>query len=89
MNRDEFPYSLQPYATPANGGAESEGEGWVLCLYRAADEGERAWLRGNGFALQGRVWIREASSEASPDDPVETAPLEILAVAEPSPALDA
>ncbi|WP_207457493.1 hypothetical protein [Azospirillum sp. SYSU D00513] len=76
MTRDEFPYSLQPYATPADGGDGQEAQGWVLCLYRAADEGERTWLRDNGFTLQGRVWVRETPpDETAPDDPLPAEPV--------------
>lgn len=71
MTRDDFPYSLQPYATPAGGNAAADVEEWSLVLFRAADETERAWFRENGFVLQGRVWIRAAplSPEPPPDAP--------------------
>ena len=71
MTRDDFPYSLQPYATPAGGNAAADVEEWSLVLFRAADETERAWFRENGFVLQGRVWVRNApvSSEPPPDAP--------------------
>ena len=71
MTRDDFPYSLQPYATPAGGNATADVEEWSLVLFRAADETERAWFRENGFVLQGRVWVRSAplSPEPPPDAP--------------------
>ncbi len=76
MTRDDFPYSLQPYATPAGGNAAADVEEWSLVLFRAADETERAWFRENGFVLQGRVWVRTAplSPEPSPPDAPEPPP---------------
>lgn len=63
MTRDDFPYSLRAYATPA-GDDESGGADWSLFLYRATDPAEREWLRANGFTLQGRLWVRAVSAEA-------------------------
>lgn len=60
MTRDDFPFSLQPYATPDGGDAAADVEGWSLVLFRAADEAERAWFRDHGFTLEGRVWVRRA-----------------------------
>jgi hypothetical protein len=59
MTRDDFPYSLRAYATPA-GDDESGASEWSLFLYRATDPAERDWLRANGFTLQGRLWVRAA-----------------------------
>ena len=39
MTRDDFPYSLQPYAMPDDGGDGTQAcDGWTLVLFRAADE---------------------------------------------------
>ncbi|MCW2243810.1 hypothetical protein [Azospirillum canadense] len=67
MTRDDFPFSLQPYATPDGGDATADVEGWSLVLFRAADEAERAWFRDHGFTMQGRVWIRKAPPARKPD----------------------
>lgn len=70
MTRDDFPYSLQPYAMPNDGGdGTQESDGWTLVLFRAADEAERLWFRGHGFVMEGRRWVRHA---AAPDSLVET-----------------
>lgn len=78
MTRDDFPFSLQPYAMPEGGDATADVEGWSLVLFRAADEAERAWFRDHGFSMKGRVWVREASAvcepEAAPDDAGEPDP---------------
>lgn len=70
MTRDDFPFSLQVYATPADAGPDSDD--WSLFLYRATDQAERAWLQDNGFTLQGRVWVREAAAAADEPDADET-----------------
>ena len=67
MTRDDFPFSLQVYARP--GGTSPDTDDWSLFLYRATDPAERAWLHGNGFTLQGRVWVRSAAADAEP--PIE------------------
>jgi len=54
--REDFPFSLQAYATP-EGGAEAGG--WRLFLYRATGPEERAWLLAHGFTLNGRLWVRD------------------------------
>ncbi|HEY0835572.1 MAG TPA: hypothetical protein VGE72_16840 [Azospirillum sp.] len=74
MTRDDFPYSLQVYATPAD--AAPDTEDWSLFLYRATDQAERTWLQDNGFFLQGRVWVREtpvAEAEAAAEPDLELA----------------
>ncbi|HYH16988.1 MAG TPA: hypothetical protein VD995_00085 [Azospirillum sp.] len=73
MTRDDFPYSLQVYAKPADAGSDTED--WSLFLYRATDQAERAWLQDHGFILQGRVWVREAAVAVEPDP--ERADLEL------------
>ena len=66
MNRDDFPYSLQPYATPDGGGdGVQESDAWTLVLFRAADEAERLWFRDHGFAMEGRRWVRHAPAPDS------------------------
>lgn len=61
MTRDDFPYSLQPYAMPENGGDGAQpSDAWTLVLFRAADEAERLWFRGHGFVMEGRRWVRHA-----------------------------
>ena len=61
MTRDDFPYSLQPYAMPDDGGDGTQAcDGWTLVLFRAADEAERLWFRDHGFAMEGRRWVRHA-----------------------------
>lgn len=74
MTRDDFPFSLQPYAMPEGGGAAATAdvEGWSLVLFRAADEAERAWFRDHGFTMQGRVWVRKSPPAREPD-PAPTA----------------
>ena len=64
MTRDDFPYSLQAYAKPA--GDVPDTDVWSLFLYRATDEAERTWLLGNGFTLQGRMWVRGAFPPEEP-----------------------
>ncbi|WP_448188973.1 hypothetical protein [Azospirillum sp. sgz301742] len=63
VTRDDFPYSLRAYATTA-GDDESGRPNWSLFLYRATDPAERTWLLENGFTLQGRLWVRVATSDA-------------------------
>ncbi|HYG86882.1 MAG TPA: hypothetical protein VD978_11545 [Azospirillum sp.] len=70
MTRDDFPYSLQAYATPSSDGDAPDCHGWSLFLYRATDDAERAWLLANGFTLQGRQWVRAAPASEEPE-PVE------------------
>ncbi|MDQ2102548.1 hypothetical protein [Azospirillum isscasi] len=66
MTRDDFPYSLQPYATPDGGGdGAQESEAWTLVLFRAADEAERLWFRDHGFVMEGRRWVRHAPAPDS------------------------
>ncbi len=66
MTRDDFPYSLQPYAMPDDGGdGTQDSDAWTLVLFRAADEAERLWFRDHGFAMEGRRWVRHAPV---PDD---------------------
>ena len=57
VTREDFPYSLQAYATP-------EAGDWTLLLYRATDPAERTWLMDNGFTLNGRQWVRRPSKAA-------------------------
>ncbi|MBP2294567.1 hypothetical protein [Azospirillum rugosum] len=71
MTRDDFPFSLQPYAMPDGGDATADVEGWSLVLLRAADEAERVWFRNHGFAMQGRVWVRKAPAVRKPDAPTD------------------
>ncbi len=67
MTRDDFPYSLQPYATPDSGGdGVQESDAWTLVLFRAADEAERLWFRDHGFVMEGRRWVRHARPLDSP-----------------------
>ncbi|WP_029009875.1 hypothetical protein [Azospirillum halopraeferens] len=63
MTRDDFPYSLQPYATPSARDGAGDAEAWSVLLYRAAGHVERDWLRENGFALRGRIWMRGVADE--------------------------
>ncbi|WP_188261380.1 hypothetical protein [Azospirillum tabaci] len=66
MTRDDFPYSLQPYAMPDNGGdGTQDSDAWTLVLFRAADEAERLWFRDHGFAMEGRRWVRHAPAPES------------------------
>lgn len=74
MTRDDFPYSLQVYAKPADAGSDTDD--WSLFLYRATDQAERAWLQDHGFFLQGRVWVREVAA-AEPELEPERADLEL------------
>ena len=60
MTRDDFPCSLQPYTTPAAGGG-LDAVTWRVFLYRIASDGERTWLRENGFILRGRTWEQAAT----------------------------
>ncbi|NUB04717.1 hypothetical protein FW320_00725 [Azospirillum sp. Vi22] len=70
MTRDDFPYSLQPYAMPDNGGDGAQpSDAWTLVLFRAADEAERLWFRDHGFVMEGRRWVRHAPV---PDSRAET-----------------
>ena len=95
MTRDDFPFSLQPYAMPEGGGAAATAdvEGWSLVLFRAADEAERAWFRDHGFTMQGRVWVRKAPPAREPDPVPESGnsevPAELSAQSSADPAPDA